>query len=268
MKYASHPRLVAALSRLAIDEGQAIDRALAGARNRHKGVHEARKAVRRLRALLSFGTEAFGAEGEALDRKLRALGRGLSSLRDAQVAVVTVHTLARRADGEHKPVWRALERVLGSRRKALMEKALLADPAFRRRRQRLASIGKLLEGLPWDTLDEAAVAAALDHSRHRVEKAEARAAERPTPSHVHRWRRRVRCLRMQLLAIEVLREQGLRIRGIHRERHALKRQTTLADRLGWKQDLQVLRSIVRAQADMPERVAVLSLLRERIQSEN
>ncbi len=263
MKHASHTRLVQALAGMGIDESKAIDRALASARDPHKGVHEARKAIRRLRALLSFGGKIFGAEGERLDRALRALGRGLSRLRDAQVAVATMQTLARR-DKAHADTWRGAIEALSARRAELLAQAMIVDPAFGRRRRRLAAVGKAIENLPWDALDDAAIADELERSRKRVDKAAKRSEDTGTAASVHRWRRRVRRLRMQLLALDTLREGGIRIRGIRNEHAALKEQTKLADALGKQQDLHVLRTILRGMPGLPERERTLALLRGRM----
>jgi CHAD domain-containing protein len=253
-----------ALAGLAVEEGLAIDHALAGARNRHKGIHEARKAIRRVRALLSFGSKAFGEKGKRLDRRLQALGRGLSRLRDAQVSVATTHTLQRRAALEHKPLWQELGHALAARRVQLLEMALAADPAFRRRRQRLASMRKALESLPWSDLDEKTLTSQLGKSHRRVARAERLAAKERTPATVHRWRRRVRRLRLQLTALETLRENKLHLGRIELKRSSIKQQTRLAEALGWKQDLQVLQSIARRMADMPHRKEVLALIRGQI----
>jgi CHAD domain-containing protein len=264
MKRVTQSPIAHALAYLAMEEGQSIDRALAGARNRHKGIHEARKAIRRVRALLSFGRKAFGAQGKRLDRKLQALGRGLSRLRDAQVSVATAHTLQRRAALEYKPQWQALAHALAGRRVQLLDAALAADPAFRHRRKRVASMRKALGSLPWDALDEKTIAGELDKSRRRVARAEHRATQDRTPTVVHRWRRRVRRLRLQLTALETVRESGVRIRGVTLKRSAIRQQTRLAEALGWKQDLQVLRSIVRRTADMPNRKDMLDQMRAQI----
>jgi CHAD domain-containing protein len=261
MKHVSRTRLVHAMIEQGRGEGAAIERALASSSDRHKGVHEARKAIRRLRALLSFGRKIFGAQGEALDGKLRSLGRGLSRLRDAEVAVGTVHTLARRAHDDDKLRWRELEQVLAARRAALMDQALAADPAFERRRRRVAALCKALEALAWDALEEKTVAAELERSRKRVSRARERASAQPTPANAHRWRRKVRRLRMQLAVLEALRENKIRIHGVHHEHSLLKQQATLADALGWKQDLQVLGSILRRTEGLPHREHMLGLLR-------
>lgn len=71
-----------------------IEAALSRSRSRHRGVHEARKAIRRLRALLGLGDDIFGAAGEAIDEQLSRVGKSLSTLRDAQVVVDTTRRCA------------------------------------------------------------------------------------------------------------------------------------------------------------------------------
>ncbi|HVI56262.1 MAG TPA: CHAD domain-containing protein [Luteibacter sp.] len=70
------------------------DRALADAANRHKGIHEARKAIRRLRSLLRLVAPVLGDTIDAIDSRLRRLARGLSALRDAHVVVNTAELAA------------------------------------------------------------------------------------------------------------------------------------------------------------------------------
>jgi CHAD domain-containing protein len=264
LKHASPSRLTHALAALAGHEVRAIGRALAGAKNRHKGVHEARKAIRRLRALLSFGGPVLGADGERLDRAWRALGRGLSRLRDAEVSVATAKALTQDADESIAEAWKLAIAALETRRNTLMELALSADPAFARRRRRVASMGEAVDRLPWDMLDDEAIAEGLKQSRKRVEKAGKRAAESGTAADLHRWRRRVRRLRMQLQAMDNLRENGIRPRGVHHGHGDLKEQIRLADVLGGQQDLQVLRGILRTMAEVPERAQLLAFVRQRI----
>ena len=92
---------------LAREECRAIGRALAAKRRIHTGIHDARKAIRRLRSLLAL-VEARIPEATPIDQQLERLGDGLSHLRDAHVVVET----ARKVAGPHRKQWaEAIERL-------------------------------------------------------------------------------------------------------------------------------------------------------------
>src|SRR5512144_486584 len=50
----------------------------------HRGVHEARKGIRRLRSVIALGSPNFGETATGIDGALRRLVRSLSRVRDAQ----------------------------------------------------------------------------------------------------------------------------------------------------------------------------------------
>ncbi len=103
-----------------------IDEALASLRgggNRVKAVHETRKSIKKLRAVLrifedEMGRKAFAAE----NRFLRDAGRSLSSTRDADVLIESFDDIAKRLR-EKK---RATATVITSARKVVFEKRALA----------------------------------------------------------------------------------------------------------------------------------------------
>src|ERR1700754_4768491 len=85
-----------ALASLAARESRRAIRSLSDTADRHKGVHEARKSIRRLKSLLALGAGRFGGALEPVWNELSSLATGLSSLRDAHVAV----NIARGVAGE------------------------------------------------------------------------------------------------------------------------------------------------------------------------
>ena len=70
-----------------------IDRALGLQQGLDASVHEARKAIRRLRALLGLCRGQFDGLDD-IGGRLQAIGRGLSVLRDAQASIDTARKLA------------------------------------------------------------------------------------------------------------------------------------------------------------------------------
>ena len=165
--------------------------------DRHQGVHQARKRLRRVRAVLALGRPALGDAGRRLDDEIGQLCRGLSPLRDAQALIEGLERLDADEAGERAGGPEAVG-LARQRRDTQLQLALARDPDFRRRRERLADLGRRLERLDWESLDPPCVAAAVKRSERRLERAFKRA--RRAPGDEERWhvmRRRFRRLRQQ-----------------------------------------------------------------------
>lgn len=199
---------------------------------RHEGIHQARKSIRRVRAVIALGSGVFAAGPVAarVDADLRRLCRGLSSLRDADALRDALLHLA--AEAVLGPIecerLCAFVAALRSRRLAA---ALARDPDFARRRARLQAMAARLATLPWEAVDEAAVRAAHGASLARLAKALKRARGSDDPEDWHRLRRRLRRLRQQENALERCAPGlGLQTEGIG----------ALAERMGGAQDHALL----------------------------
>lgn len=246
-------------------ECRRIVRALADTRHRHHGIHRARKAIRTLRAQLGLLKPALDRPDRErlrrIDARLKRLCRSLSPLRDAHVAAVTASTLR----GAVTPGARsALEAALVLRRDETLADALRQDPGFRDRRVATAAIRAEVAALPWHALGERAARRALRRSRKRVERAERKARRLPTSPMRHRWRRRLRRLRLQLEAFDAALPAGPDAVPAHTPgHHALKQQT---DRLGHLQDVQLMcrlaRRIASVRNDPVLRAALAAAIRE------
>lgn len=221
----------------------AILRALASTRRIHESVHEARKAIRRLRALLALIADAEWEDVDRIDRELQRLGDALSTLRDAHVAVGSAARLARR-DARWAPL---VDRLI-AQRDAQLQQALDDDPGFQRKRDIVSRVDGRLDALPWESLQADVLRDGLERSRHRVEKAKKKAQADPTLDKLHRWRRRARRLRMQLNAFGDA--GGSEAKGLHK----------VGDRLGALQDLRMLRKRIKRMPDLPHRDELLLYL--------
>jgi len=169
---------------------------------RHAGVHQGRKAIRRTRAVLALCAEALASAPAAdrLDRELRGLCRGLSALRDADALRDGLLQLAR--DAVIGPI--ECERLLASvaaRRAERLAVALRRDPDFARRRERLQRGREALDTLPWAAVTDTVVVRGHARSLKRVEQARRRAVDSDDPEDWHRLRRRLRRLRQQESAL-------------------------------------------------------------------
>lgn len=217
-------------------------------------MHEARKAIRQLRALLGLCRGRLPGLAQ-IDARLRSLGSGLSRLRDARASIDTARKMVG-LPGNLR--WEsALERLL-ERRQRVGAAALATDPGFAKRRARLAGIAAALEACDWEAVTASRLRREYKSRRKRVEKAEQRARNAPTAHNLHRWRRRLRTLRMQLdVVCEVLPERATRARtaAAPREAKALRRQI---DALGWRQDLEVLRGLLRPMRALPGKPDLLA----------
>ncbi len=165
---------------------------------RHEGVHQARKRMRRTRAALALGRKALGREGRRLDEDLGRFCRGLSPLRDAQALI---EGLQRLPASEPSPLAAALPAMLGlasQRRDQCLADSLARDPDMQRRRDRLQAMATRLEALSWENVKRGAVAKSLRRSEDRLAKARRRAARDPKEdARWHAMRRRLRRLRQQ-----------------------------------------------------------------------
>ena len=244
-----------ALAAIAAGYADEALRALGRARDRDKAVHRARKAIRKLRCALALGGASLGSDLPAIDMELKTLVTGLSVLRDACVVVQTARHLAEAGQGT---AWQAVADRLEQRRRRLLEQALIDDPGFAGRRRCLEQIAVRMARLPWDAVDEDALRRAIEQSRRRLEKAAARAASKPSAARQHRWRRRVRRLRLQLAVIDKLQRAAPALRDARLTRHApsIASLARLADRLGWRQDLYVLRRRLKTWGGEAELTAV------------
>jgi CHAD domain-containing protein len=238
------PSIQAALAALAGRECRGAARALADVKDRHRGIHEARKSLRRLKSLLALGAEPFAGQLPSLNELIGKLATGLSPLRDTHVAVHTAQVLA---GPDPSLEWQQAIHALENRRDGRLAAALTKDPRFLKRRHRLRDLGDAIEALPWKAVTRRTIEQAIARSERRVAKAERRVRRDGSVANLHRWRRRARRLRMQLECWrKVLKTTG---KSAHKhgpkDKAAVRSMAELSDALGAKQDLRALRASLR-----------------------
>ncbi|WP_372012639.1 CHAD domain-containing protein [Pseudoxanthomonas sp. 10H] len=204
-------------------------------RDAHAGVHEARKAIRRARSLLALVAREL--DVQAADRILRRAGASLGALRDARAVALTADRLARPRDDA---TWSLAAATLQARADRLARRELAVDPRFARRRRAIQRAARLLRDLPWADVRSADIRTGVVRQARRAERAGRRADRHPDPDNLHRWRRRVRRLRMQVDALD-----ALRIDVPAHDPGASRRLHRLSDALGARQDLAVLEETLR-----------------------
>jgi CHAD domain-containing protein len=167
-----------------------------------EAVHEARRHVKKVRAMIRLVQPALGDDYDAIDRRMRVAGRMLAPIADGRAVVATISRLKNKYRGQLAPQTLAsvgavlLERAARIDRKASRDRVLPRVAALlRAERQRLHR---------WDlnTKGFRAIEAGLEKSVRRAREAMARAATNPTADHYHSWRRRVKDLWFEVRLIQ------------------------------------------------------------------
>ena len=159
---------------------------------RDAAIHDARKRVKKTRALLRLIKPELGEVFDGENRRLREAGRSLSEFRDAAAIIDTLDDLRKkyRKDlGRHN-----LESV---RRGLLLHKARAERQAnvketLREISSTLARCAKSTAKWPLATDGFAALARGFQDTYRQGRKAMAHARKHPRPEHFHEWRKRVK----------------------------------------------------------------------------
>jgi CHAD domain-containing protein len=224
---------------------------LAGGSSPERAVHETRKALKRLRALLrllepELGRDAYAREGQAL----REAGRRLSGARDADVLLATLDRLVERNPGalsgrggvirlrahlhsERERAWRAM----------LGDPAALAQTLAELRACRVRVAAWELPHRPGIELARPGFTRIYRQGRKRHRRAAHGRGERARA--LHRWRKRVKDLRY---AAEMLqwRAAGREGKAEHNDRRARRRRARARKQSAW------LRRLARRSDDLGE----------------
>ncbi|HET9484487.1 MAG TPA: CHAD domain-containing protein [Xanthomonadales bacterium] len=209
-----------------LDAACTLLRAPAREHDVHEAVHEARRAIRRIRATLQLLRPALGGAYADVVAPYRAAGRALSVLRDAQSAIEGVERVAKRSpDAIPDAVRAALVARLSRNRDALL-------------RRRGAVLGEVADRLEAARDDVATWVEAADHATlwrgvrrgyARAARAMRRARQQRSEALLHRWRQRTRDHWLQLELVSGVWQAvvGAQAEAVHR----------LAQRLGAERDL-------------------------------
>ncbi|BCT93915.1 hypothetical protein LYSHEL_29420 [Lysobacter helvus] len=163
----------------------------------HTGIHQARKAIRRTRALLALVAADVGPGAKLIDRELRRANRRLSPLRDAHALVETLDRLRTKARDEPTRTALAHARGIALRRRAAMAHGPGFAQALQHERAILVTLRAGLSGLAWDNVATSTVVDALAASARKADAARDRACAHDDDQDWHRWRRRMRRLSQQ-----------------------------------------------------------------------
>jgi hypothetical protein len=158
----------------------------------HAGVHRARKAIRRIRAVLTLGADVLDREGSRLEHDLRRVNRRMSELRDAHALVETLERLLPKAsDHGIRRLLRRSRRAAAQRRARLSRSNRQAHKVDEARAE-LKALREVATELDWDGIRATTLAAALMATEAGMSAACTQALATGADADWHRWRRRVR----------------------------------------------------------------------------
>jgi CHAD domain-containing protein len=198
--------------------------------SRAEAVHEARKDMKKLRAVLRLMRGEIGDELYAHENAcFRDTARQLSGVRDADVMILTLADLERRY-GDLPGAARKLRPALVAHRFRVA--AGSTRPAVQTAIDTLTEARARVNDWPLDTDGFEAFEEGLGRSYRRGRKAYSRAQELPSPENMHEWRKRVKDLWYH---VSLLQEAWKPVMSaLADEAHEL------SDRLGDEHDVSVL----------------------------
>lgn len=226
------------LRRIAADQSEKAGACFAASADVHKGVHEVRKSIKRLRALLRL-CRASAPEDElaAIDTELRDMGRSLSGTRELQGMLDSIAALEARfgAPAIAGPLTR-LKAELEAKQAAATDNGAVHDKG-EGLAQQFAAVGAAIAALRLDDDGFDAIREGLEHTYRQCRHWHERAYAHPEPGEAsdetfHEWRKNVQrhWRHMQLLTAAWPRELKIRADLCH----------SIGETIGRDHDLAVL----------------------------
>lgn len=161
---------------------------------RDGGVHEARKSMKRLRALLRLVRDELGDEVYRRENsEFRDVGRTLAPLRDSRVTVETLDALVERSELDPDLVF-PLRAALMERHAAAGQRAERNGDAIGEAVAALQAARERVPGWPLERDAFGAVGPGARRVYRRGRRAIAAARDEPSDEHLHEWRKRVKDL--------------------------------------------------------------------------
>ncbi|MEX2216107.1 MAG: CHAD domain-containing protein [Phycisphaeraceae bacterium] len=229
---------------------------------RIKGIHEARKCIKKVRATLRLAQPKLGEHFAPANQAYRDISRQLSGPRDAEAIIESLDKLVTSvSDAQHQEVFARIREALVARRDAVVAQSADLNDKVAGLAQLLTEVRTASEHWVIRPDSFASLAAGLERAYRRGRKAMKEAFRAPTDMHFHEWRKEVKAhwYHVRLL------------RGIWpKVMVALEGELgLLADLLGDDHDLAVLRDVLAGEAwedgDKGEMKPILALIRKRRQ---
>ncbi|MFN7997877.1 MAG: CHAD domain-containing protein [Bryobacteraceae bacterium] len=165
-----------------------------GEPDRDEAIHEARKSIKKTRAVLKLMRDELGETYNAENARLRDAGRDLSRFRDAGAIIGTFDSLVEKYRLDLKD--QSLESIRHGlqAKKQESEQQGQIDRVLKRRAATLRQVGKRVKAWRLDTDGFPALAPGLENTYRRGKQAMAQAQKHPRPENYHEWRKRVKDL--------------------------------------------------------------------------
>jgi CHAD domain-containing protein len=184
----------AAIKRIASEELESAAAQLTGkgAAERDEAIHEARKSIKKVRALLRLMRPELGDTYAAENTQLRDTGRKLSEFRDAGAILETFYGLREKYRDELKG--HTLESIHGGlvERKEQAGRTAGIGQVLRKLAAALRAAGRRVRVWPLLTDGFPAIAPGLERTFRSGQKAFAQVLAHPSPENYHEWRKRVK----------------------------------------------------------------------------
>lgn len=242
----AHERVPDGMKRIVLEQiDQAISELTSDEIDRHKGVHQARKRFKKIRAVLRLVRAELDQDGvyRAENTWFRDVGRTLSHVRDAEAIIETLDKLrAVFANHVEEPVFTAAREALVHRRQIIADEQIDLAKQSQAIAQQLRAARLRVEAWPLQAEGFAAIGPGLARTYRQGRKARAEAYTHPTDETFHEWRKLVKHHWYHILLLQDAWPEVLE--GYQRSLKAL------SDILGDAHDLAVLRHILLAQPDM------------------
>ncbi len=217
--------------------------------DKNSTVHDVRRTVKKLRALLRLIRDVIGDEVHAAeDERLGAAARSIGGVRDAQMRLKTVEQLGRRFSGR-RSAFVSTREIL----KAELARLASADTGSIRETSEKLETAKAQAGgwfpadIKWRQI-RSGLRAIYKEGCQTFRKADASRAPEP----VHEWRKRVKTLYYQFQLLENLASRSVK--------KLIRETEILGELLGEIHDLDILRAALVDQTISEERDALLSLI--------
>ncbi len=250
----AHQRLAGGLRDTTLEQFDQVIAGLAEGNDADKAIHEARKAMKRIRALLRLVRPVIGDDVYRMENRiLRDAARLIAPIRDGRVLVDTVQDLRERFDRQLRPTaFEGVERALTERHQRVRAVLIHDSGAVRQTIYVLRSARARYAA--WPTEDDPthgrhaiphryeSVGAGLEATYRRGRDEMRTAIDQPTAEHFHLWRKRAKYLRHQT---ELLMPLWPEVFGGYAS--ALDR---LGETLGAEHDLAVLLRMVVHQPEL------------------
>jgi CHAD domain-containing protein len=210
--------------------------------NRDEAVHEARKSVKKIRAVLRLMRPELDRAYDAQIGRLRTVGRKLSEFRDAGAIVETFDALRKKYRDQLR------QTSLDSIRRRLVklrdeaEKKVESGNSFEKLVEILQEAAKDVKTWPLQTDGFPAIAPGLEGAFRQARRAMARAQRYPRPENYHEWRKRVKDHWYDVRLLESLSSDVMRAHE--------KSLKDLESWLGEDHNLVVLRDKIVAEPDL------------------